>query len=51
LLAQNPPDGIGDVGLSTSIGTDNRRDTRLEHHIGAIRERFEAVNLELGQTH
>ena len=47
LLAEHPPHGIGDVGLSAAVWADDRRHARLEHHLGVISERLESVNLEL----
>src|SRR5205085_12343499 len=47
LLSEDPSYGVGDIGFPAAIGADDRGHPRLEHHVGAIRERLESVNLEL----
>ncbi len=44
LLAQNPADGIGDIGLAAAIRADNRGDARLKIQRSFIREGFEPQN-------
>ena len=51
LLAEDPSHRIGDVRLAASIRPDDRRDTRLEHQLCFIGERFESMKLELRETH
>src|SRR4029077_4763152 len=51
LLAQDPADGIGDVGLAATVRTDDRRHARFERQLDRARERLEARQLEPGQSH
>ena len=43
LLAQDPPDGVGDVGLAAPIGTDHGGHAGLEMEGRGIGERLETV--------
>ncbi len=48
LLAQNPGDGVGDVGLAAAVGTDDCGDAFAgELDLGAITEGLEAEYLDL----
>ena len=51
LLAEHPAHGIRHVRLATAIWTDDGCDSRAEVEVRGIRERLEAVQLELGQPH
>ena len=51
LFAEHPPHGVGDVRLSATVRSDDRRDARVEHQLGGVSERFETLKLELGQPH
>ena len=42
LLAQHPANCVGDVGLPTAVGTDNRRNAVLEGQFYSVGKRFEA---------
>jgi len=43
LLAEDPAHGVGHVGFAAAVRPDDRRHARLEHEVGGIRERLEAV--------
>ena len=46
LLAQHPRDGVGNVGLATAVGTDDRSDAfALKAEVGAVTKRLEAEDL------
>jgi hypothetical protein len=47
LLAQDPPDSVGNVGFAAAVGAYDRCYAWLERHLGSIGERLEPVNLEL----
>ena len=47
LFAEHPADRVRDVALSTTVGSDDRVDSRLEMHLGAVEECLEPVQLEL----
>jgi hypothetical protein len=48
LLAQNPGDGVGDIGLAAAVGSDNGGDAFAgELDLGAITEGLEAEYLNL----
>src|SRR6185312_1381239 len=50
LLAEDPGDGVGDIGLATAVRTDDGGDTLAgELHFGAIAERFDAENLNFAK--
>src|SRR5437016_5020816 len=51
LLAQHPPYGVGDVRLAASVRAHDRGDTGLERQLHRSRNRFEARQLESGQSH
>src|SRR5437867_1746300 len=51
LLAQDPADGIGDVGLAAAVRPHDRGDSRFERQLDRARERLEARQLESGQPH
>ena len=51
LLAENPADGVGDVGLATAVRTDHPGDTVTEEQLGLVDERFEALDVELVEKH
>src|SRR5207248_8912228 len=51
LLAHHPCDGVGDVALAAPVRADNRRHALVEGELGAIGERFEAVDLNPFETH
>ena len=51
LLAEHPAHGVGHVGLAAAVRADDRRDARIEHHLGGVGERLESLQLELGQPH
>src|SRR5881392_2765193 len=51
LLAQDPADGIGDVGLAAAVRPYDRGDSRFERQLDRARERLEARQLESGQPH
>ena len=47
LLAEDPGDGVRDVGLAAAVGTDDGGDALAgELDFGAVAERFEAENLD-----
>ncbi len=54
LLAQHPADRVAEVGFSTAVGSNHRRDTRTgELHLGSVKEGLKALNfnpLELQQS-
>src|SRR5580692_3693397 len=46
LLAQNPTDGVTQVGFSTAVGTNDGGDARAgELHLGLVKEGLEALDL------
>jgi hypothetical protein len=49
LLAQNPADGIDDVGLAAAVGADNGGDAAGEIELQAGHEGFESRYFELPQ--
>ena len=51
LLAEHPAHGVRHVRLAAAVRSDDRRDARVEEHLGRIRERLEAVQLEFRQPH
>src|SRR5690606_16788782 len=51
LLAQHPADGVGDVALSATVGTDNRGYTGLETEGRVVGKTFETVELESLEMH
>src|SRR5258708_25972710 len=51
LLAKHPAHGVGDVGFSAAVWTNDSGDAALEQQFGAVGERLETVELELGQPH
>jgi hypothetical protein len=44
LFTDHPADGVNDITLATSIGTDNPGDTGVKVQHGLIRETFKALN-------
>ena len=40
LFAQNPANGVGDIGFAATIRADNGRDTRLKVQRGFVRKRL-----------
>ena len=51
LLAHHPRDGVGDVALAAPVRADNGRHALVEGQLGAVGERFEAVDFETFETH
>ena len=51
LLAQDPQDGIGNIGFTRSVRADDDRQTRLERHVSAVREGFEPLEGQRLQIH
>ena len=51
LLAEDPEDGVGDVGLPRPVGTDDHGETRVEDHLGLVREGLEAFEGERLEIH
>ena len=49
LRAHHPGDGIDDVRLACSIGTDDHRHTRLEFEARSVRKRFETDKFQRSQ--
>ncbi len=47
LLAQDPLDGVGDVGLAAAVGTDDGGQPALEQKVGLDGEGFVALEFEL----
>ncbi len=47
LFSEHPAYCIRDVGFSAAVGAHYRGHTGLEHHLDAVSERLESVNLEL----
>ena len=51
LLAQNPPDGIGDVRFPAPVRTHNRSDPFIEGNLGPVGKGLEAVEPERSKLH
>ena len=51
LLAEDPEDRVGDVGLPRPVGTDDHGETRVEDHLGLVREGLEAFEGERLEIH
>ncbi len=51
LCAQDPGDGVDDVGLAAPVGPDHHGDARLELEHGGIGEGFEPLHAERLQEH
>ncbi len=51
LLAQNPQDRIGDVGLARAVGADDDRHARLELHHALVRKGLEPLECERFEVH
>ncbi len=51
LFAHGPADRINDVGLAATVGPDDARDVIVHEDHLAVRERLEALNFDLLQTH
>ena len=51
LRAEHPGDGIDDVGLAGTVGTDHHRHPWFEGQRGRVRERLEALEGETLQKH
>ena len=51
LLAQDPADGVDDVGLAAAIGSDDGRDPRTELNAGPVGEAFESVGDDFLEVH
>jgi hypothetical protein len=51
LFAKHPRDGVGDVALAASIGTDDGGDTLVEGKLRAIGERLESGYFEAFEAH
>ena len=51
LLAQDPQDGVGDVGLAAAVGAHDHGQAGIEDHGGLIGEGFEPLQGERLQIH
>ena len=51
LLAEDPEDGVGDVGLARAVGPHHDGEAGVEHHVRAVREGLEALQREGLQVH
>src|SRR4029079_16302069 len=51
LLAEDPRDRVGDVGLAAAVGPDDPGDTSLEADLLLVAEGLETGNLDLIQPH
>jgi hypothetical protein len=51
LLAQNPPNRIGNIRLAAAVRANDRRDTRLKIERGLVRKRLKAQGREILQIH
>ena len=51
LLAQNPPNRIGNIRLAAAVRADNRRDARLKVERRLVRKRLKAQGREILQIH
>ena len=51
LLAEDPQDGVGDVGLARPVGAHDDREARVEDHLGLVGERLEALEGEGLEVH
>ena len=51
LLAEDPANRVGDVALAAPVGTDDRRNARLEDETGFLREAFKADDFEGLEVH
>ena len=51
LLAQDPADGVADIGLARAVGAHDNRESRLEHHMRPVCERFESLEGERLEIH
>ncbi len=51
LLAQDPQDGVGNIGFTRAVRSDDDRQTRLERHVSAVREGFEPLEGQRLQIH
>ena len=47
LFAQNPPDGVGDIGFAAAVWADDRRDAGLKIQRRFVRERFEPEHCQI----
>ncbi len=50
VLAEDPDDGVADVGLTAAVRADDGRHRRREGKLGRIVERFEAVDFQFVET-
>ena len=51
LFAQDPADGVNDVGLAAAIGSDHGRDPGTELDAGPVGEAFESVGDDFLEVH
>src|SRR5581483_6774188 len=51
LLTERPANGIGNVGLAATVGSDDGGDAFAEQEFGAIGKGFKAVNFDLLEAH
>ena len=51
LLAETPPDGVDDIRLAATVGTDDAGDALIKEHRLAVCKGLEAVNFDLLDTH
>ena len=51
LLAEDPADGVRDVGLAAAVGADDGGDAGLEDEARLLREALEAVDFECLEIH
>ena len=51
LLAQNPEDGVGDVGLAGAVGAHDHGETGVKDHVGAVREGLEPLECQRLEKH
>ena len=51
LFAEDPADGVGDVGFAAAVGADDSGDAGVEAEFGGIGEGFEAVERECLKIH
>ena len=51
LFPEDPAYSVGDIRLAAAVRPDDRGDARLEDQIRGVRERLEAMELELGEPH
>ena len=50
-FAENPADGIDDVGLAASVGADHTGQRQIEDDSGRLYKRLEPGHLDAGQAH